>query len=68
MEVRVRLRLISTDHILQGGHSLAQKVVSNTPDVLLVLNHCPQPLLEHTQVIEEVALTTPEVISEAEAG
>ena len=68
MEVRVGLRLVSTDHILQGGHSLAQKVVSNTSDVLLVLNHCPQPLLEHTQMIEEVTLTTPEVVSEAEAG
>ena len=62
------MRLVSTDHILQGSDSLAQEMVSHTSDVLPVLNHSAQPLLEHGQVIEEVTFAAPEVVGEAEVA
>ena len=43
-------------------------MVSHTSDVLPVLNHSAQPLLEHGQVIEEVTFAAPEVVGEAERG
>ena len=60
--------LVNTVHVVQGSDGLAQVVVSHAADGGLVGDLVPDLLLEHEEVVEEVALAAPEVIGETETG
>ena len=59
---------VSTDDIVQWGHSLAQIVVSHTAQVTTVTQLPANLLLIDQEVVEEVTLAAPQVVCQTEAG